>query len=341
MNEEDNVMPSWEILTLESAYEPRKPTEYVVDSILATYGLYVFFGPPGSMKSMILADLCAHVVSGADWLPGSNPDGTGIAVMKSPIMWIDMDNGQRRTDARFEAIGRANELPIDAPFYYVSMPDPTLIAHDFESMALLRDYIMQFGAKLVVIDNLGLITGEIEENNPLMATVMGNLRRISERTGCALVVIHHQRKGGAAGGRAGEALRGHSSIEAAIDAAIQITREKDSDEIMMRSTKSRDVPIQPMGARFNYVHKFGTNDLERAWFDGVAFRRGENALHDAIIENVEFYEQIGKTKLAHKVKDELGVDAPGINRIRAEIDDMLAKCQLQEKQDGKYRLITL
>ena len=343
----DNTTPEtldtqWIIRSLIHAYEKREPTRYVVDKYLAEGSLNILYGPPAAMKSMLLADLCACVVAGTDWLPGSANNGRGISTSQGPVLWIDMDNGTRRTDERVEAVARARSLPIDAPFYYVSMPMPTLDVGKLDMMIYLKTIIRQLDARLTVIDNLGLITGEIEENSAAMAMVMGYLRQIAEGTKTAMVVIHHQRKGGANGGRAGDALRGHSSIEAAVDLALHVMREPNSSDVSVRSTKTRGVDVQPVIAQFNYEHAAGTDDLARAWFSGMIPKRGDNDIRDAILYVVDSYGQIAKTKLAQVVVESLGQDAPGINKVRAWIDDMLAnETGITEIQKGKYRLICL
>lgn len=332
----------WQIRTLANAYQEREPTRYVVEKYLAEGSLNILYGPPAAMKSMILADMCACIVGGLDWLPGAAGNGRGIATTQGPVFWVDMDNGTRRTDERIDAVARAHSLAETAAFHYVSMPMPPLNVADLDMMIYLKTVIRELGAKLTVIDNLGLITGEIEENSAAMAMVMGYLRQIAEGTGTAMVVIHHQRKGGANGGRAGDALRGHSSIEAAVDLALHVMREPNSSEVSIRSTKTRGVDVQPVIARFNYEHKPGTDDLARAWFDGQAAKRGDNDIRDAIMHQVGAYGQIAKTKLAQVVIESLGQDAPGINKIRAWIDDMLAnEAGIEEIQKGKYKLICL
>jgi hypothetical protein len=201
------------------------------------------------------------------------------------------------------------------------MPNPPLIAHDIDSMMILHEIIYEYGARLVVIDNLGLITGDVEENNAMMAQIMGNLRTVAERTGAALVVIHHQRKGGAQNSRAGDALRGHSSIAAAIDLGLHITREGDASELMIRSTKTRGVDVPSAMARFGYEHRPGTNDLAQAWFNGVEMRRGENPVRDSILFYVEGNGEITHTKLVQSVYEDLNGEASR-SKIRAWIDDM-------------------
>ena len=89
------------------------------------------------------------------------------------------------------------------------MPQPHIDASNGELVEHLAGLVHRLAARLVVLDNLGLITGSTEENSANMASVMGNLRRLAESTGAAVVVIHHQRKGNSYGNsRAGDSLAG-------------------------------------------------------------------------------------------------------------------------------------
>lgn len=316
-DELQDAAPTWQIRTLAHAYQERPPTEYIVDKFFATETVNIVYGAPGVMKSMILADVAAHVVAGTPWLPPMS-----ISVKQAPVLWVDMDNGTRRTDERFDAIGRAAGLGQDAPLYYVSMPTPPMLATDLESVIILIDTILACRAEMVIIDNLGLITGDVEENSARMATVMGTLRIVAERTRAAVILIHHQRKGAAQpGGRVGDALRGHSSIEAAIDLALHVVREADSSELSIRSTKTRGVDVPPVLARFSFEHRPGTSDLARAWFNSAQVQRGDNPVRDSILYYLEGTEEITHTKLVQSVYDDLR-GTEGRAKIRAWIDDM-------------------
>ncbi len=348
----------WNLRTLANAYTERPPTQWVVDKFLQRGSLNAFYGAPASLKSMILADMCAAVASGGQWLPNCYGNGAGVTVEQGAVLWVDMDNGTRRSDERFEAVGRARNMAPDAPLYYVSMPVPPLQLHTAYTYRTTDEHgeevvwtvidillafvtmIRQVGASLVVIDNLGLITGDVDENSAEMASVMGHLRLIAERTNAAIVVIHHQRKGGANGSRAGDALRGHSSIEASLDLAVQIVRESDSPEVMIQSTKTRGVDVPTLRAKFNYEHKLGTNDLRTAWFAGVPGVRGENAVRDALTELLTIHGAMTKTKLAQDAA--AMVPDTGINRIRAWIDELLSIGELVEiDAKGRKKVITL
>jgi hypothetical protein len=85
-----------------------------------------------------------------------------------------------------------------------------------------------------------------------MSQVMSGLRLISERTGSAAIIIHHERKSNNGKSRAGESLRGHSSIEAAFDLVLQVERES-GNTISVSATKTRDGDVLPFGCEFRYT----------------------------------------------------------------------------------------
>ena len=65
---------------------------------------------------------------------------------------------------------------------------------DEQQVEELAGLIKQKAAKLVIIDNLGYISGGADENSVEMVEVMAHLRWLAEETGAAIVVIHHSRK---------------------------------------------------------------------------------------------------------------------------------------------------
>ena len=262
----------WQIFTFEDALTPRPPLAWAVNGLLSLPSLSIVYAAPGALKSFLLADMSVCVALGRPWLEGI--DGAPLVpfyAMQAPVMWLDFDNGARRTHNRFEALARAYSAPKDAPFYYVSMPDPWLDAGDREALGDLAARIVRRGVKLCVIDNLGLIAGATEENSADMTAVMAGLRWLAEYAGAAVVVIHHQRKSGpmGKGAREGETLRGHSSIEASLDLALLVMRDEGTNNVIVKPTKTRDVEVTPFGATFTYAHREGTKELETARFFGL------------------------------------------------------------------------
>jgi hypothetical protein len=246
-----------QVCTLADAYQPRKPLQYLIDGLFSP-GVVAVFGAPGSLKSMLMQSALVSVAGGLPWL--------GRPSVQCPTMWIDLDNGKRRTHERIEALARGARLDESAPLYYLSMPTPWLDAGNAKDLTALGERILSLGILFVVIDNLGLISPGADENSADMIRVLGNLRALSERTGACIVLIHHQRKSTGISSRAGESLRGHSSIEASIDLALLVKREEGSNVVVIRSAKTRDVDVLPFAAEFHYEHKPGTFELARAGF---------------------------------------------------------------------------
>ena len=165
----------WQIFTLEDAFKPRPPKQQVVDGILTLPSLNIVYGPPGSLKTLLLQDMGACVASGKGWLKNlPNAQKSAIGTMQAGVMWIDLDNGRRLMHERFEAVARGKDLdPSETPLYYVSMPDPWLNASDQDHLDALGQRIERLGVRLLFIDNLGVVLGDVDENSGSMSQVMG------------------------------------------------------------------------------------------------------------------------------------------------------------------------
>lgn len=337
---------AWKIRTLADAYQKRDPMLFLVDGLLPCPSLSIVYGGPGSLKSMILADLAICVASGSKWLDLLPSDqvqpGRVFNVTQCPVLWIDFDNGTRRTDERIDAFARTRNLPVDTPIHYVSMPTPWLDASMRPMVEELGKLVKSLGVKLIIVDNLGLVTGDTEENSAAMAQVMGNLRLLCEDTESAVVVVHHQRKSngnGDHGIRKGETLRGHSSIEAAVDLALLIERKPGEDSIAIIPTKVRGYKIiDILGAFFTYTHVEGTYDLATARFFSIATEteteRELNSVKDAIRTVIkEAKKPMIQKGIVDATRDRIAAQnrtAPGINRVRGVLKMMVDDGELRE-----------
>jgi hypothetical protein len=271
-NADEDPYGDW--LTLKDAYAPHPPQEHIVGKMLPIPSLDILYGPPGSLKTMLLMDLAAHVASGQPWLPGKDTvcEATPIDVTQAPVVWLDMDNGRNRIDVRWAAICRALNLPDTTPIFYQTFPNPPFIASDPDCVQWLMNAITHFGARLTCIDNLGAISGGADENSAEMLEVMYGLRLIVEQARTAMVAIHHSNKASDVSERShkrkGNALRGHSSIEGAVDLALLVSRGEGDDSITIQSTKTRDRDVPAFCALWDYEHN-DEGDLKAARFYGL------------------------------------------------------------------------
>jgi hypothetical protein len=313
----------WTVFTLREAYQLRPPLVYVVEGLFPLPSVSIVYGPPGALKSLLLADLMICVAAGLPWLQPL-PDTSGTAPPKRtqqvPGLWADFDNGVRRSHERFEALARARGLQDTTPMAYVSMPSPWLDAGKPDTMQALTDCIHAQAAKLVIIDNLSAVKGDADENSAEMGTVMSHFRRLAEDTQAAVILIHHQRKDSGLTTRAGDRLRGHSSIEAAIDLALLVERDAHADALTLQSTKVRGMDIPPFGAVFRYEHRPDTTELATARFFGLPVKDtvSDRAIEKAVLEAVKGKPLMNKTQLIDTVKE--AFSDVGINRIGGIID---------------------
>jgi hypothetical protein len=215
------------------------------------------------------------------------------------------------------------------------MPGSWLNVSSISEIDSLCDLLIERDVKLVIIDNLGTVSAGIDENSSAMIAVMSNLRRLAEATGAAVVVTHHQRKTNGVKGQAGDSLRGHSSILAALDLALLIERKDDDDTVSVKSTKTRQVDVLPFAAQFAYEHKPNSSELAEAKFFGLrpAKDDAELALEFAIIACVKKNPGLSQTKLVEAVKSNQPA-APGKHAIREQISEMTAAGKLRVVEAG-------
>ena len=339
--EVENPPDPWKAYTLEDSFTEREPVQYVVEGVLERPSLNILYGAPGALKSLLTADMAVCVAQGKDWLHPA-PWKTGAKPYKTiqtPVMFVDFDNGPRRTHDRFEALARHYKTPLDAPLFYYSLPQPWLNAGDKASIGALVNRAKEREIGLLVIDNLGLISGGVDENSPAMIPVMSLLRQLTEEIECATKVIHHERKSTGVG-RIGERLRGHSSIEGSIDLALLIEREYRSESISIKSTKTRGVDVDPFSAVFTFEHD-NYGNLFSAAFYGLPSddKSSDYAIRNEIVEILE-EGPLNKTNLRKGVKEKL--KEVGKNRIILAIDRLVSENLIEVNSGvGKEKIYSL
>lgn len=317
----------WQMRTLANAYRERPPREYIAGDVFILPSLNIVFAAPGDLKSFLLQDLAVCVAMGENWLePAPWKKDENIQSKKTrqcPVIWIDQDGGTDETDDRFQMLGRAYNAPEDTPLHYASFPAPMFDATKKELIGDMIQRAEAIGAKLIIIDNLTAVSGGVEENSASMAAVMLGLRQIAEGSGAAVIVIHHQRKGnGQQGGRAGDALRGHSSIEAALNYAFKLTR--DGNIVNLKTAKARGAQVAPFSAYFS----FNETDNTARFFGLKADDKESNQAITREIKAALKNGELNQTALTNAV--EAALSNVTKKRIREHI--------LEEAQRGKWLL---
>jgi hypothetical protein len=330
---------TWKVRTLRDAYTKRPPIVYAVNGIIPTVSLIIIYGIPGGLKTFLAEDMATCIAIGKDWL-------NAITTKAMSVLWIDFDNGERRTDDRFMMLGRGHGAPVNAPLYYYSMPAPPLDINNKLQMDALKKRIIEVGAKVVFIDNLATVTGDIDENSAAMKTPMFNLRKLIEETGITVVVIHHKRKEVSGNGktRAGEGIRGSTAIEGSADLALLVSRtEVDSKTVIVKSTKTRGEDVSPFAARFCFEKDSLTGETISAYFESIPLEIAdaaeattvsmERAILDALAEEGR---EVTQRNLVELVKAELNSSGikKGHEKIMETAKKMVAAGRICSRKKG-------
>jgi len=224
-NGHEPTRPRYTIRNAAYAMLPQPPIEYLIDRLITSGSVNVFFGEPGSKKTYSMISLAVCAAMGRDWLEF----GIGTPVK---VLIIDEESGERRLTSRLADTIRG-ELALDmcpGNLSYVS-----LAAFDMgkdEDVKEVSKLIMEVGAQIVIIDALADIMSGDENSKQDTQPVLNHLRKICEDTDCAIILIHHSNKTGG--------YRGTSAIKGSIDLMVKVESENDSKFVNFITEKNRD-----------------------------------------------------------------------------------------------------
>jgi hypothetical protein len=174
-------------LSIADVFAPLGPIPWVVEALsLAPGAPGMIAGYGGRGKSWFAQALAVSVATGT-------PFGGLLPVQQGRVVYLDYEQASREARSRFQRIARAQDLgPSDfedrlAPFItpLLRLSDPGVET----ALVKLCDH-----ATLCVIDSLSACVSGVDENSSAMREPLDMLTRVSERTGCAFLVLHHTRK---------------------------------------------------------------------------------------------------------------------------------------------------
>lgn len=324
----------WVFMSMADMLKPLPPLQWVVKGLIPRSSVSLFFGAPKNLKSLILLDMAVCVAGNKTWLSNEKGEG-GFAVQTCPVIWLDLENGARRMQERAGAFARARGIGAAAPFFAASMPRPWPDLGEAGSVAgMMRDF-EALGPGLLIIDHLGQ-SHKADENTGQMAVVMSSIRTMAEALNFGVGVLHHQIKHIARYGISGsEALRGHSSILAGADLAIQVERmATDRNGVNLKIVASRGYEIPDFGAKFAFEHKSdGSNELETARFFGAQVSSIDDQIEAEILAIVEMSPGLNQSALRSLVSE--SVENAGDVNIREVIAKVEAEHKVRVETTGK------
>ena len=194
--------------------EPVFHQPYLVKGWLDLGTASVLYGESNVGKTFLALDIGLHIAAGLAW------HGVRVA-LSCPVIYIASEGGRGITN-RLEAVWKDKpELARAAVGRFSLLPVTLDLCAKGDAAAMieaLRGLPEMPG--LIIIDTLARSMGAGDENTGQdMGAFIASVDRIRAATGAHVMVIHHSGKDTSRG------ARGHSSLRAAVDTEIGLTRE--------------------------------------------------------------------------------------------------------------------
>jgi hypothetical protein len=217
------------VLYREVALRARRSKDWLVAGLLGAGEASAFFGAPGDGKSVLVEDLGVHVAANKLW--------HGRKVKSGSVIYFALER-KALVERRLLAFQLEHDIR-DIPFV-VCGGGGTL---DFREAGVCKRIIEVINATeaetgdkvvLIIIDTLSrALSGADENSSKEMGAVVRATSILQEDGARHILWVHHVPHGV-------DRLRGHGSLEAAIDTAIHVTHDQGSNIRRATVTKSND-----------------------------------------------------------------------------------------------------
>lgn len=195
------------------------PLAWCVRGVLPAVGLAGLYGPSSSGKSFLALDMAAAIAEGLPWFD--------CRVQSAPVVYAALE-GEAGLKLRAEAWETHQGRMLPDGLKMMMQPFKLTDPRDISDLAK----VVPAGA-VVFLDTLNRAAPTADENSSKdMGQILEGAKRLQSLIGGLVVLVHHTGKNTAAG------LRGHSSLFAALDCAVEVSRDGDRRE--WKVAKSKD-----------------------------------------------------------------------------------------------------
>jgi hypothetical protein len=196
--------------------------EYLIKGVLPATGISACYGASGSGKTFLVTDLGINLSLGLDWYEKKSK--------KCPVTFVVLE-GSGGLSKRLQAWEKHFGETI--PDTYKVFVDSFSLMSSIDVTRLVEEINCQGQSSgLLVIDTLNQASPGADENSSKdMGLIIQNAQRLTRETKCHVMLVHHTGKDASKG------LRGHSSLIAALDVAIEVRRDGSGRSWCIRKSK--------------------------------------------------------------------------------------------------------
>ena len=197
------------------------PLQWRIKKVLPQTGLAAIYGASGSGKSFLVLDALQALAAGHEWF--------GYKTKPCNVLYCALE-GEGGIAGRVAAY-RIRHGESSQNIRYLVQPFSLLDGGDITDLAKAIKAAGQ-GADVVVLDTLNRAAPGADENDSKsMGQIIAAAKELQTHIGGLVLLVHHTGKDSSKG------LRGHSSLHAALDAAIEVRRDGDNREWLIAKSK--------------------------------------------------------------------------------------------------------
>ena len=206
-----HAQPSGKYLITAMELMALPPQDYCVRGVLPMRGLCSIYGASGSGKTFLALDIAFAIAFRTYWF--------GNPITNAPVVYVALE-GEAGISQRVKAYEQhhGKQAPSNLRFVIrsVSLMEPG------ECDALGSEIVATVGrGTIIFIDTLNRAAPTADENTSAdMGSVIEGAKRLADAVDGLVILIHHSGKDQSRG------MRGHSSLFAAMDAVVEVTRTK-------------------------------------------------------------------------------------------------------------------
>ncbi len=196
------------------------PLSWLLRGVLPREGVGAIFGPSGSGKSFLALDMLGAIAEGRTWFD--------CRTKAAPVVYVALE-GEAGLKQRLDAYAERNGTPGRMRFLLTGL-DIREGADRAELVASIK--AAGWAGGVLCLDTLNRAAAGMDENDSRdMGEVIDALKELQRELGGLVLAVHHSGKDSAKG------LRGHSSLLAALDVVVEVSRQEEHREWKLHKAK--------------------------------------------------------------------------------------------------------
>ena len=206
------------------------PMDWLVAGVLPSTGLASIYGQPGSGKTFLALDLAAHISEGVGtWF--------GLPCKQRDVLYIALEGGGgiKKRVLAWEAHNKRA-----APSLKFALGNFNLKSHaDVDGLLCSIEGLSPSEGMVIVLDTLNQASPGSDENSSVdMGLLLQAMNRMHQELKGLVIAVHHSGKDSSKG------LRGHSSLNAAMDLVIEVKKDQLARTWRIQKSKDGDDNVQ-------------------------------------------------------------------------------------------------